>query len=79
MIEIPLGDSQDQLQKLLQQAAADDVILTRDGQPVGAIIGFASEDDWFDYQLERDPRFVKHIKLAREQAAQGKKVRLEDL
>jgi len=25
------------------------------------LIGFASEEDWFDYQLESDPRFARRI------------------
>ncbi len=28
-------------------------------------MGFASEDEWFDYQLENDPRFLKRIEQAR--------------
>ena len=29
------------------------------------LIGFASEDDWFEYRLEHDPRFLKRIERAR--------------
>jgi hypothetical protein len=42
-------------------------------------VGFASEDDWFDYRLENDPRFLKRIAQARESLRAGKGVRLEDV
>lgn len=76
MIQVPLND---QLKTLLLQAAGEDVILTNDGQPVGALIGFADNDEWFDFQLERDPRFGDRIAAARVEAAAAKTVRLDDL
>lgn len=46
---------------------------------VGILIGFKSEDDWFDYRLENDPRFAKPIAAARSSQRAGKGVRLEDI
>ena len=43
------------------------------------LIGFASEDAWFDYRLENDPRFLKRIAGARKSGAAGKGVDLEDV
>jgi hypothetical protein len=37
----------------------------RDGKPAGVLIGFASEDDWFEYRLATDPRFLRRIEQAR--------------
>ena len=28
------------------------------GKPAGVLIGFEFEEDWFDYRLEHDPRFL---------------------
>jgi hypothetical protein len=42
-------------------------------------ISFASEEDWLDYQLESDPRFLHHIEEARESLREGCGVRIEDL
>jgi hypothetical protein len=42
-------------------------------------VGFATEDDWIDYRLEHDPRFVRRIAEARESLREGKGVRIEDL
>lgn len=42
-------------------------------------MGFASEDEWVDYQLENDPRFLKRIEQARSSLRSGKGIKLEDV
>ena len=79
MIQVPLSQAKEQLASLLEQAATDDVVLTDEGRPVGVLIGFGNEDDWFDYRLENDPRFVSRIQQAREEAAAGRTVCLDEL
>jgi hypothetical protein len=56
-----------------------DIVITRHGKPAGVLIGFASEDDWFDYRLENDPRFARRIGQARSSLRSGRRTRLEDL
>ena len=46
---------------------------------LGVPIGFASEDDWIDYRLEHDPRFLARIERARQNLREGRGVRLEDV
>ena len=41
------------------------MVITRHGKPAGVLIGFASEDDWFDYRLQNDARFLARIEKAR--------------
>jgi len=43
------------------------------------LIGFASEEDWFDYQLENDPRFVRRVERARESLRSGRGVPIDDV
>ena len=38
-----------------------------------------SEEDWFDYQLESDPRFLRRIEKARDTLREGRDIRIEDL
>ena len=47
--------------------------------PAGLLVGFSSEDDWFDYRLEHDPRFQARIAAARKSLGRGKGIKLEDL
>src|SRR5262245_33222312 len=41
----------DDLSRYLRQAAKEEIVITRHGKAAGVLIGFASEDDWFDYRL----------------------------
>ena len=75
--EIPLSEVKDDLSHLLREAAKGDIVITRHGKPAGVLIGFESEDDWFEYRLENDPRFAKRIESARASLRAGKGVRLE--
>ncbi len=79
MREIPLSGVKDDLSNLLREAAKGDIIITRHGKPAGVLIGFESEDDWFEYRLENDQRFLRRIEKARKSVRSGRGVRLEDL
>lgn len=79
MREIPLSEVKDDLSHLLREATKGDIVITRHGKPAGVLIGFASEDDWFEYRLENDPRFLRRIEQARKSVRAGRGVRLEDI
>ncbi len=64
MKRVNLASVKDQLSKYLRQAEKEEILITRHGKPAGVLIGFASEDDWFDYRLENDPRFLARIASA---------------
>lgn len=38
-----------------------------------------SEDDWFDYRIENDPRFLQRVEKARESIRAGRGVKLENV
>ena len=77
--QVPLSELKDDLARFLREAASGDIVITRHGKPAGVLIGFGSEDAWFDYRLENDPRFLKRIADARKSVAAGKGVDLEDV
>lgn len=79
MKQIALSEIKDDLSKYLRLAEKEQIVITKDGKPAGILVGFASEDDWFDYKLEHDPRFLQRIAQARESLRAGKGVRLEDI
>lgn len=79
MKEVPLSEAKDDLSRLLRQAEKQHIVITRHGKPAGLLIGFESEDDWFDYKLENDERFLKRIERARKSIQSGRGVRLEDI
>jgi prevent-host-death family protein len=77
--KVPLSQVKDDLSRYLREAEDQEVVITRHGKPAGVLIGFASEDDWFDYRLESDPRFLARIEKARENLRAGRGTRLEDV
>lgn len=79
MKQAKLSEVKDRFSEYLRMAEDEAIIVTRHGKPAGLLIGFATEDDWIDYRLEHDPRFVRRIAEARESLREGKGVRIEDL
>ena len=79
MKRVALSDIKDDLSKYLRLAETEEIVITRHGKPAGILVGFASEDDWFDYRLEHDPRFLKRIARARASLRAGKGIKLEDV
>jgi prevent-host-death family protein len=77
--KIPLSEVKDDLSRYLHLAEGEGIVITRHGKPAGVLIGFKSEDDWFDYRLEHDPRFLRRVEKAREDIRAGRGTRLEDI
>jgi len=77
MKKVPLSEIKDDLSKYLRVAEKDGLIITRHGKPAGVLVGFSSDDDWIDYQLEHDPRFLQRIERARQSLRGGKGTPLE--
>ncbi len=75
--EVALAEVKDDLSRYLRLAEDRDIIITRHGKPAGVLIGFETEDDWFDYRLEHDARFVRMVSEARADIAAARGVRLE--
>jgi len=77
--EVGLAEVKDDLSRYLRMAASGEIVITRHGKPAGVLIGFDSEDDWFEYRLLNHPEFVQRIATARSAIQAGRGVRLEDV
>ena len=77
--EVALAKVKDDLSKYLRLAAGEEIAITRHGRPAGVLIGFESEDDWFDYRIENHPDFLRRIAESRAALQRGLGIRLEDL
>jgi len=77
--QVPLSEIKDDLSRYLREAETQEIVITRHGKPAGILIGFESEEDWFEYRLENDSRFLRRIEQARDSLQAGRGVRLEDL
>ena len=79
MKQIALADVKNGLSRYLRLAEKEQIVITRHGKPAGVLIGFESEDDWFDYRLENDPRFLQRIETARRSLKLGRGVKIKDV
>jgi prevent-host-death family protein len=79
MKEVALSEVKDDLSRILRLAEKEEVVITRHGKPAGILIGFKSEDDWFDYRLQNDARFLTRVEAARRSLKAGRGIRIEDL
>ncbi|MBN1124696.1 MAG: type II toxin-antitoxin system Phd/YefM family antitoxin [Sedimentisphaerales bacterium] len=79
MKKVALTELKDYLSRYLRLAEKEQILITRHGRPAGVLTGFSSEDEWFDYQLENDPRFLKRIEKARSSLQSGQGVKLKDV
>jgi len=76
---VALAEVKDDLSRYLRLAESEEIVITRHGKAAGILIGFESEDDWFEYRLEHHPDFLRRVAEAREAIRAGRGVRLEDV
>jgi prevent-host-death family protein len=63
--QVPLSEIQNNLDRFLSEAQGEEIAITRNGKPAGVLIGFGSEDDWFDYAVtERVPLGTGFLNIA---------------
>ena len=79
MKTVALNEVKDDLSRYLRLAEKEEIIITRHGKPAGILTGFASEDEWVEYRLEHDPRFLQRIDRARQNLRAGQGVKFEDV
>ena len=77
--EVALAEVKDDLSRYLRLAVDEEIVITRHGRPAGILIGFASEEDWFEYRLEHHPEFLRRIEEARIALRAGQGIPLRDL
>jgi prevent-host-death family protein len=65
MKKVAFAEVKDHLSKYLIEAGEEQIVITKHGKPAGVLTGFNGEDDWFDFRLENDPRFLKKIEESR--------------
>jgi prevent-host-death family protein len=79
MIKVPLSKVKDNFSEIIKKAAKDEVIVTIHGRPAAVIIGFEDEDDWLEYRLLNDEKFLARVSQSRRQCKEGKYKTLQEL
>jgi prevent-host-death family protein len=76
--QVPLSEIKNNFSRFLREAEGEGIVITHNGKAAGLLIGFSSEDDRFDYQLENHPRVLRRIEQSRRSLREGR-VGIEDL
>jgi PHD/YefM family antitoxin component YafN of YafNO toxin-antitoxin module len=79
MKTVTVTDLQHDVTHYLELAEQEDIVILKNGKPIGFLRGFSDEDALFDYQLESDPRFLERVQRARAQFRAGRGIRLADV
>jgi len=72
MRQVALAEVKNDLSRFLRLAESEEIVITRHGKPAGVLVGFASEEDWFDYRLEHHPKFLPRVAEARSALKAGR-------
>ena len=70
--EVLLSEVKDDLSRYLREAETQEIVITHYGKPAGVLIGFESEDDWFEYRSGHDARFLQRVEQARSSLRAGR-------
>ena len=79
MKEVAVSEVKDGFFRYLRIAETEEVVITRNGKPAGVLVGFSDEEEWFEYRLEHDPRFLSRVANARNSIGEGRGTPLEEL
>jgi prevent-host-death family protein len=77
MTKISVAQAKDNFSKILRRAGKEDVVVTVHGRPAAVIIGFKDEDDWLEYRLLADKKFLARVAESRSQYKKGRYRTLE--
>lgn len=79
MIKVPLSKVKDNFSEFIKKAGKEEIVVTIHGRPAAVLIGFADEDDWLEYRLLKDEKFLARVAKSRQQYQEGKYKPLEEL
>ncbi|MBW4550909.1 MAG: type II toxin-antitoxin system Phd/YefM family antitoxin [Aphanocapsa sp. GSE-SYN-MK-11-07L] len=79
MKQVSIDEVKNDLSGYLQIAERESVIITRNGQPIGILIGLEDAEDWWEELMLRDPRFEAEIAQARQSLRERKGVSIEEV
>jgi prevent-host-death family protein len=79
MTKIAGAKVKDNFSHILRRAGKEEIVVTVHGRPVAVIIGFENEDDWLEYRLLRDDKFLARVAESWQQYKDGKYKTLDAL
>ena len=78
MTRVEMAEATDSLSDYTRKALKEPVIVTRHGKPV-AVLRSLTEDEWEDFVLSTDPRFIALIERSRARYKPGTGIPLAEV
>ena len=78
MMRVELKEATDSLSEYTRKARKEPVVVTRHGKPV-AMLRSLTEDEWEDFVVSTDPRFIAMIERSRARYKPGTGIPLADV
>jgi antitoxin (DNA-binding transcriptional repressor) of toxin-antitoxin stability system len=78
MMRVELNEATDSLSEYTRKARKEPVVVTRHGKPV-AMLRALTEDEWEDFVVSTDPRFIAMIERSRARFKPGAGIPLADV
>jgi len=78
MMRVELAEATDSLSEYTRKARKEPVIVTRHGKPV-AMLRSLTEDEWEDFVVSTDPRFIALIERSRARYKPGTGIPLAEI
>jgi hypothetical protein len=79
MKTVTVTELQHDIAMYLELAEKEDILIFKNGKPIGFIRGFSNEDELFEYQLVNDPRFIGRVNDTRAKFRAGHSTTLEEV
>ncbi len=79
MKQVSIDEVKNDLPGYLQIADKERIVITRDGQPVGILLGLEDAEDWWEELLLHDSRFKAEVAQARQSLKESKGISIEKL
>jgi len=78
MMRVELADATESLSEYTRKARKEPVVVTRHGKPV-AMLRSLTEDEWEDFVVSTDPRFIALIERSRARYKPGTGIPLAEI
>lgn len=78
MMRVELADATDSLSEYTRKARKEPVVVTRHGKPV-AMLHSLTEDEWEDFVVSTDARFIAMIERSRARYKPGTGIPLDEI
>jgi antitoxin (DNA-binding transcriptional repressor) of toxin-antitoxin stability system len=78
MMRVDLKEATDSLSEYTRKARKEPVVVTRHGKPV-ALLRSLTQDEWEDFVISTDPRFIAMIERSRVRYKPGRGIPLAEV